>query len=215
MFDGVLEVRHDCRNAEYFCGNNPRSTAPSWASSVTLTEVESPPATMSLPLRDSSVLRAGPHSNTSFRWSFKKIRGSITDRFSSGGERPNVRSTRPIMRGQTLPFKVASGPISTVASATQCGSNPVSGRRLLKTGIFRISAGDYLLFPAGIGQIRDLETVRRIAKARHWRPFLALLRVKSPVAGLVGWGGRIRTPIWRIGAGCTRLSEMSRRTSFG
>jgi hypothetical protein len=61
------------------------------------------------------------------------------------------------------------------------------GRSLPKTGIFQISAGDYRLFRVGNGQIRSLETGCQFAKARHWRAFLRLLRVKSPGAGLVGW----------------------------
>src|ERR1700716_4284451 len=36
----------------------------------------------------------------------------------------------------------------------------------------------------------------QFAKAPHWRGFLTLLRVKSPVARLAGWGGRIRTSAW-------------------
>jgi hypothetical protein len=34
---------------------------------------------------------------------------------------------------------------------------------------------------------RSLETNRQFTKARHWRAFLALPSVKSPVAGLPGW----------------------------
>ena len=81
----------------------------------------------------------------------------------------------------------------TAVSATQCRSNRVSSRRLPETGIFQISAGDCRRFLPGIGQIWSLETDRKFAKARHWRAFLVLLRVKSLGAGLVGWGGRIRT----------------------
>src|ERR1700686_2467372 len=67
----------------------------------------------------------------------------------------------------------------TAASATQCRSDPVSGRHLPETGIFQISAGDYRRFPPRSGQIWSLETVRQFAKAPHWRAFLALLRTKS------------------------------------
>ena len=102
----------------------------------------------------------------------------------------------------------------TAPPARQCRSNPVSSRRLPETGIFQISAGDYRRFLPGSGQIWSLETDRNFAKARHWRAFLVLLRAKSLGAGLVGWGARIRTSIWRIGIGCSRLSERSRRTSF-
>jgi hypothetical protein len=84
----------------------------------------------------------------------------------------------------------------TTSSTTQCRSNQVSGRGLLKTGIFQILAGDYRLFRAGSGQIRSPETGYQFAKARHWRAFLRLLRVKSPGTGLVGWGERIRTAAW-------------------
>src|ERR1035437_2844497 len=75
----------------------------------------------------------------------------------------------------------------------QCRSNPVSARCLRKTGIFQIFAGDYRLFRSGSRQIWRLETDRQSANVRHWRAFLTLLRVKSPGAALVGWGGRILT----------------------
>jgi hypothetical protein len=89
-------------------------------------------------------------------------------------------------------------PVRTAASAMQSRPNPVSGRCLPKTGIFQISAGDYRRFRSRSGQFRSPETDSQFAKARHWRAFLAFLRVKSPVARLVGWGGRIRTSIWRV-----------------
>src|ERR1700682_1834678 len=75
----------------------------------------------------------------------------------------------------------------TAASAAQSRSNPVSGRCLPKTGIFQISAGDYRRFRSRSGQFRSPETDSQSAKARHWRAFLRLLRVKSPGVGLVGW----------------------------
>jgi hypothetical protein len=84
----------------------------------------------------------------------------------------------------------------TASSATQCRSNPVSDRGLPKTGIFQISAGDYQRFRSHRGRFRSPETDSRFAKARHWRAFLSLLRAKSPVVGLPGWGGRIRTSVW-------------------
>jgi hypothetical protein len=74
----------------------------------------------------------------------------------------------------------------TASSATQCRSNPVSGRSLPKTGIFQISAGDYRRFRSRSGQFRSPETDSQFAKARHWRAFLRLLRAKSPGAGLPG-----------------------------
>jgi hypothetical protein len=80
--------------------------------------------------------------------------------------------------------------------ATQCRSNRVSRRRLPETGIFQISARDYRRFLPGRGHIWSLETDRQFAKACHWRAFLALPRAKSQSAGLVGWGGRIRTSAW-------------------
>jgi hypothetical protein len=64
---------------------------------------------------------------------------------------------------------------------------PVSSRRLPKTGIFQLSAGDYPPFRSGTAQIRSLETHLQFSKARHWRAFLALPRVMSPGVGLVGW----------------------------
>jgi hypothetical protein len=48
----------------------------------------------------------------------------------------------------------------SAASATQCRSNPVSGRGLPKTGICLISARDYRLFRSGTGQTRRVETGR-------------------------------------------------------
>jgi hypothetical protein len=102
----------------------------------------------------------------------------------------------------------------TAASATQCRSNPVSYRSLPKTGIFQISVGDYRRFRAKIVSIGCPGTERQSAKGRNWRAFLGFMNVQSPVAALPGWGGRIRTSIWRIGIGCSRLSERSRRTSF-
>src|SRR3984885_7248121 len=60
----------------------------------------------------------------------------------------------------------------TASSATQCRSNPVSGRNLLKTGVFQMSAGDYPLFRSENAQNRSPETGGQFAKARHWRGFL-------------------------------------------
>ena len=77
--------------------------------------------------------------------------------------------------------------------ATQSRSNPVSGRCLQKTGIFQISTGNYRRIRSRRGQFRRPETDNQLAKARHWRAFLRLPRVKSTGAGLAGWGGRIRT----------------------
>src|ERR1700724_1018503 len=100
-----------------------------------------------------------------------------------------------------MPFQSRSGATETYwnttgAAATQCRSNPVSSRRLPETGIFQIAGGDYRRFCPGSGQTWSLETDRQCAKARHWRAFLALRRVKSPCPGLAGWGGRIRTSVW-------------------
>jgi murein DD-endopeptidase MepM/ murein hydrolase activator NlpD len=68
-------------------------------------------------------------------------------------------------------------PNTTAASATQSRSNTVSGRCLLKTGIFQISAGDYRRFRSRCGQFGSPETDSQFAKARHWRAFLRLQRV--------------------------------------
>ena len=84
----------------------------------------------------------------------------------------------------------------TTSSATHCRSNPVSGRRLPKTGIFQRTARDFQRFRPIIRQIRSLETVRKIAKARHWRAFLQFSEVNSETPRLPGWGGRIRTSAW-------------------
>jgi hypothetical protein len=98
--------------------------------------------------------------------------------------------------------------------ATQCRSNPVSSPGLPKTGIFQISAGDYRRFRSHSGLFRSRETASRFAKARHWLAYLSLLRETSPVVELPGWGGRIRTSIWRIRNRMLCLSERSRRTAF-
>ena len=94
------------------------------------------------------------------------------------------------------PVKAENLASYTANSATQCRSNPVSGRGLPKTGIFQISAGDYQRFRSHSGPFRSPETNSRFAKTRHCRAFLSLLRAKSPCAGLAGWGGRIRTSAW-------------------
>jgi pimeloyl-ACP methyl ester carboxylesterase len=87
-----------------------------------------------------------------------------------------------------LPTAVAENVANcTARSATQCGSNLVSSRCLLKTGIFQIFAGDYRRFRSGSGQIRSPETNRQFAKARYWRACLALPRIESPGAALPGW----------------------------
>jgi hypothetical protein len=77
----------------------------------------------------------------------------------------------------------------TAASATHCGSKPVSGRGLRKTGIFPNLPRDFRRFRRESGQIRSLETDNQFAKARYWRAFLRLLGVVSLSVGLVGWGG--------------------------
>src|ERR1700694_5916730 len=75
----------------------------------------------------------------------------------------------------------------SASSAAQSRSNPVSGRRLPKTGIFQKAAGDFRRFCQVNRQIGSLETPRRIAKARQWRAFLRLLDVNSQTAALPGW----------------------------
>jgi hypothetical protein len=84
----------------------------------------------------------------------------------------------------------------TATHTTQCRSRPVSGSGLPKTGIFHMRAGDYGRFRPKIVQIWSLETAHQSAKARNWRAFLRYTRVQSPVDGLPGWGGRIRTSEW-------------------
>src|SRR5258707_5549776 len=71
--------------------------------------------------------------------------------------------------------------------ATQCRSNPVSGRGLPKTGIIRHAAGDFRRFRRESGQIRSLETESQFAKARSWRAFLRVVGAVSLSAGLPGW----------------------------
>src|SRR5258707_980629 len=119
-------------------------------------------------------------------WSYRLCRGA-------NPRRPQATAHDVDRRVYSLsPFWSVSHP----TPATQCRSNPVSGRGLPKTGIFQIPAGDYRLFRTKTPQIRGLETHNQFTKARRWRAFLAFLRVKSPGAGLVGWGGRIRTLRW-------------------
>jgi hypothetical protein len=65
------------------------------------------------------------------------------------------------------PAKAENLASCTASSATQCRSNPVSGPRLPKTGIFQISAGDYRRFRSHSGRFRNPETASRFAKARH------------------------------------------------
>ena len=79
--------------------------------------------------------------------------------------------------------------VSTASSATQCRSNPVSGRNLPKTGVFQMSAGDYRLFRSENAQNCSPETGGQFAKARHWRAFLRVSRTLSLSAGPPGWGG--------------------------
>jgi hypothetical protein len=55
-----------------------------------------------------------------------------------------------------------------------------------KTGIFRVSAGDYRLFCSGNARNRSLETGRKYVKARHWQAFLRVSGAVSLTAGLVG-----------------------------
>jgi hypothetical protein len=73
--------------------------------------------------------------------------------------------------------------------ATQCRSNPVSGRSLPKNGIFQISAGDLWLFWAGSSQIRSPETGHQFSR----RPLASVfgnVGVKSAGARLPGSLGR-------------------------
>jgi hypothetical protein len=51
--------------------------------------------------------------------------------------------------------------------ATQWRSNPVSGVGLPKTGIFAVAAGDFRLIRPSVRTFGSVETVLRIAKARH------------------------------------------------
>ena len=91
---------------------------------------------------------------------------------------------------------------NTAGPPTQCGSNPVSGRKLPKTGIFQMSAGDYRPFLSENAQSRGLETRVEFAKARHWRAFLRVSGAVSLTAGLgredsnpemVNWKSRANT----------------------
>jgi hypothetical protein len=57
--------------------------------------------------------------------------------------------------------------VRTAAPVAQCRSNPVSSRRLPKTGVFRYPAGDFGRFRPESGKIWSLETDSQFAKARH------------------------------------------------
>ena len=100
---------------------------------------------------------------------------------------------------------------STAAFSTQWGSNRVSGACLPKTGIFAVVAGDFCRNGLRVRHFRSSETGAELQKRANGGLFRSL---RGGTSGLRNpWlGRRIRTPIWRIGAGCTRLSEMSRRT---
>src|ERR1700694_1940184 len=103
-------------------------------------------------------------------------------------------------------LKPTLGAYRIAKSARQCGSKPVSGRGLPKTGIFRHAPRDFRRFRRESGQIRSLETDSQFAKARCWRAFLRLLGVVSLSAGLVGWSERIRTHAFPIEPGlCVRF----------
>ena len=73
------------------------------------------------------------------------------------------------------------------APAIQSRSNPGSGARLRKTGIFAVAARDFRRMGLPFREIGSLETERQIAKARHWRAFLLLLGASSPTSGVAGW----------------------------
>jgi hypothetical protein len=118
--------------------------------------------------------------------------GGHTSSLSVTGRDAMYEEPFPIL-GQS---RLENGAKSDCCPATQSISNPVSSRCLPETGIFQIYAGDYRLFRSRNGRFRSPETDSQFPKARHWRVFLRLLRVKCPSAGLVGWGGRIRTSVW-------------------
>jgi hypothetical protein len=71
--------------------------------------------------------------------------------------------------------------------------NPLSGVILSKMEIFRGAAGDFGRIRPSIREIRSVETVHRIAKARQWWAFQSLSRPVCPAPGPLGWGARIRT----------------------
>jgi hypothetical protein len=75
----------------------------------------------------------------------------------------------------------------TASRATQCRSNPVSGRSLRKTGIIQSMARDFRHFRPATPEIGSLETVCEIAKARHQRAFLRSVEAAPRPAALRGW----------------------------
>lgn len=87
---------------------------------------------------------------------------------------------------------------TVVRQATQCRSNPVSGRSLPKTGVFQMHGRDYRQFRPENPESRSQETDRKFAEARHWRAFHRILGTFSLTAALPGWGGRIRTAVLRL-----------------
>jgi hypothetical protein len=68
----------------------------------------------------------------------------------------------------------------------------------------RSCSADRTRSPVPVSQKREFfklppETIGgKLAKACRWRPFLRLSGPGSPIAGLAGWGERIRTSMWRV-----------------
>src|SRR6266478_3932354 len=63
------------------------------------------------------------------------------------------------------------------AAATQCRSNPVSGRRLPKTGIFQISARDYWRFRSEIVPNWELGDEAQICKKPQLADIYRILEI--------------------------------------
>lgn len=97
-------------------------------------------------------------------------------------------------------------PKPTALVGTQCRSNPVSGRRLRKTGVFQTSAGDYRLFGSGNLENWSLETGTSSTEARLWRAFPQVPGTSSLSPTLAGWSERIRTYAFPIELSLCALS---------
>ena len=120
-------------------------------------------------LVEDSVSQVGPV----FQGHALRSRSCRFARYSSAGERSALR------RIWRVALHTRSGSVDrtrSLAAVSKNGNTSGWGWRLLA-------------IPARNSEIGSLETIARIAKARHWRTFSALLRANSRSAALPGWGG--------------------------
>jgi hypothetical protein len=100
---------------------------------------------------------------------------------------PSIFNSGPTSSTGGLFIDPVARPASCAASATQCGSKPVSSRGLPKTGIFRHVAGDFRRFGPESDQNSEPGDDSQFAKVRHWRAFLWVKGTFSLSVGLPGW----------------------------